>query len=40
MRIRNDDIDELLEKIFRRGKFDTEFGTEYSVDYSVDVNGD
>ena len=40
MRIRNDDIDELLEEIFRRGKVDIAFGIEYSVDYSVDVNGD
>ena len=38
LRIRNDDIDELLEKIIRRNKFDTEFGIEDDVDYSEDPN--
>ena len=36
--IRNDDIDELLEEIFRRYKFDTEFGIEDGVDYSENSN--
>ena len=36
--IRNDDIDELLEEIFRKYKFDTEFGIEDGVDYSENSN--
>ena len=38
--IRNDDIDELLEEIFRRDKFDTEFAIEDGVDYRENTNGD
>ena len=38
LRIRNDDIDELLEEIRRRDKFGTEFGIKDSVEYSEDVN--
>ena len=36
-RIRIDDIDELLEELLRRDKFDTEFGVEDGVDYSRDL---
>ena len=36
--IRNNDIDELLEEIFRKYKFDTEFGIEDGVDYSENSN--
>ena len=32
--IRNDGIYELLEEMFRRDKFETEFGIENGVDYS------
>ena len=40
LRIRNDDIDKLLEKMFRRDEFDTEFGIKDGVNYSDDTNGD
>ena len=40
LRIKNDDINELLEEIFRRDKCDTELGIEYSVDYSEHNDGD
>ena len=33
--LRNDDIDELLEEIYKRNKFDTEFGME---DDGEDIN--
>ena len=38
--IRNDNIDKLLEEIFRRDKFDTDFGIKDGVDYSEDANKD
>ena len=37
--IRNDDIDELLEKRLTRDKFTIEFGIEDDIDYSEDTNG-
>ena len=40
LKIRNDDIYELLEKIFIRDKFDTEFRIGDGVDYSKDFNKD
>ena len=40
LRIRNDDIDELLQELFRRDKFDTEFGIEDDVEYSENTNKD
>ena len=39
LRIRNDNIDELLEEILRRDKFDAEFEIEDGIDNSEDVNG-
>ena len=39
LRIRNDNIDELLEEILRRDKFDAEFEIEDGIDKSEDVNG-
>ena len=38
LRIRNDDIYELLEETFRRDKFDTEFWIVDGVDNSKDTN--
>ena len=40
LRIRNDDIDELLEETFIRDKFDTKFGIEDGVECSEDSNED
>ena len=40
LRIRNDDIDELLEETFIRYKFDTKFGIEDGVECSEDSNED
>ena len=39
MKIRNDNIDELLEEILRRDKFDAEFEIEDRIDNSEAVNG-
>ena len=34
LKIRNNNIDDLIEEIFRRSNFDTEFGIEYGIDCS------
>ena len=39
LRIRNNNIDELLEEILRGDKFDAEFEIEDGIDNSEDVNG-
>ena len=39
LRIRNNDIDELLQEIFRSDEFDTEFGIEDDIDYRTNTNG-
>ena len=38
LRIRNDDIDELLEGKLRRDKVDIDFGIEDGIDYSENDN--
>ena len=40
LRIRNDDIDELLEEKLRRDKVDIDFGIEDGIDYSENANED